>query len=86
MKWVAAIVVILLPELTHASESETRAIREQQEDFDDPIGNVAPEFSPERGISMGLQCKTRNGVFPIRDAKVVGGGCVSHGYGGVVLR
>lgn len=66
--------------------NETSAIREQQDRLNDPVDNVAPEFSPERGIPMGLQCKTRTGVFPMRNAKFVGGGCTSHGYSGVVIR
>jgi len=65
---------------------EARAIRVQQGLLSDPIDNVAPEFSPERGIPMGLQCKTRIGVFPMRNAKVVSGGCTSHGYSGGVIR
>ena len=65
---------------------EIRPVREQQERLDDPVDKVAPEFSPERGIPMGLQCKTRIAVFPMRNAKFVGGGCTSHGYSGVVIR
>ena len=66
--------------------SDATTIREQAERIGDPGANIAPEFSPERGIPMGLQCKTRNGVSPIRDAKAIGSGCAARGYSGVVIR